>query len=259
MGCEPEATPFPVEIPTASPSTPVPTAQSVGQEQAPPSVKIRYGLAPFALPVRDIEQLQTAADVTLLTDMPSWDDLGTRFDLVAAYGELPSASLSPTPLHMALVINPQLPPLDSSAVVSVIRRALNPAVLVENYPIAGVLRESLETVPRATLRTELANAGWPDGFDVMLAGSDTALQASISEQLNPLGILTKPIRLTDNTWPSAHLTVLLWTTPQERAAWVERVGDESLIVDLLTIPISYWAIDGLNITFTSGGWPLVNS
>jgi hypothetical protein len=46
-----------------------------------------------------------------------------------------------------------------------------------------------------------------------------------------------------------------WTAPETKQAWAARVGDAN-VVDLYTLPISFWAADGLNITFTQGGWPL---
>jgi hypothetical protein len=111
--------------------------------------------------------------------------------------------------------------------------------------------EPHETAPTVTLRTDLANTGWPDGFDVRLA--DSEFPVALDEQLGVLGIGITRVPLADT---NRHMMLVMWTTPEDRTEWVQQAGDESLVIDLFAIPISYWAVEGLNITFTPGGWPI---
>lgn len=252
--CEPKATPFPAEMPTEEPTTPAQIAQPGDPVQI--GATIRYGLAFLGLPVPDIEQIQAASEVTLITDTPNPNDIGTTFDLLAAYGDLPGGTRSPVSTHVSLVLNRQRPPLDAPEIAGIIRRSLNPTQWTANLAIAGVQPEALEIASTAILRTELANSGWPDGFDVVLTAFNSPITSLVAGQLNTLGIGAQPIPLTDAAWTNAQMALVMWATPEDRAVWVERAGDEALVIDLLTIPISYWAVNGLNITFTPGGWPL---
>jgi hypothetical protein len=250
-GCEPEATPFPVDVPALATEAIVETTQAQAPiQEAPqsgvqPAAIVRYAIATFALPARDIEQLQTAANVTFLDEAPNISDLGGNYDIIAAYGELPGANISPVMSHVSLVIHAQVPPMNDPAVVHVIRRALSPVA----DSISGLQPEVMETAPARTLRAELANAGWPDGFDLKL--DDAGFPIMLGEQFGMLGIGVRPTQSND-----VHITVVTWTTPEDRAVFVQQAGDETLVIDLFAVPISYWAVEGLNITFTPSGWPI---
>jgi hypothetical protein len=74
--CEPEATPFPVDIPTPATATPTPGVPA----------PVRYALAPNTLDsVADRSLLEGSAQVTQLSEAVNLDDLGTQFDVIAAY------------------------------------------------------------------------------------------------------------------------------------------------------------------------------
>ena len=53
----------------------------------------------------------------------------------------------------------------------------------------------------------------------------------------------------------AHLLLIAWGTPDERAAWVERAGKDN-VIDLYTLPISYRVLGDLKIDFTADGFPV---
>lgn len=211
---------------------------------------IRYGVA-AALPAADLERLRASGQIEFIAGEVDPADLGSRYDVIMAYGLYPDAAMSPVTAQVMLVVNDQRSPLNDLALVSIIRRALHSPTLVDALDIPGAQSQPAEQSSRAALRTELANAGWPDGFDLMLAHADIPGSAQVAEQLGAIGIYLTPVPLTDTHWENSNLVM---TT--ERAIWVERVG-EANIIDLFTLPISFWTVDGLNIAFTPGGWPVV--
>lgn len=244
--CEPKATPFPVDIPPTPTLTPIPGVPS----------PIRYALAAnTAGYVPDLDLIAASGSVDQLTEAPSSADIGERFDLIAAYGKWTGAAESPIVPRVALVVNPSLPPFDNPAVAAIMQRAINPMAILAAIEIRGAEAAPIETSSPIDLRTELANAGWPDGFDVALAYSPTPGIGAINSQLAAIGVIGQPIPLTNSSWERTHIAMITWTSPEERAAWVERAG-ESNVIDLFTLPISYWAAPDLLITFTPGGWPL---
>src|SRR5262245_16264955 len=80
--CGPEATPYPVDIPSATTSTP----------QTSDTSTIRYALAANTNGlVSDLSLIQASAQIEQLTEAVNPADLGNRYDLVAAYGDLPGS------------------------------------------------------------------------------------------------------------------------------------------------------------------------
>ncbi len=245
--CEPTATPFPVDIPPTPTTTPVPGALPT---------QIRYALAANTAGfVPDLDLIAASGSIEQLTEDPNPADIGERFDLIAAYGKWPGAAESPVLSRVALVINSTLPPFDDPAVINAVRRAVDPAGILATLEIPGAEASPLDTAAAITLRTELANAGWPDGFDAILAYTPIPGIAEITSQLAAVGIIGQPTSLSNSTWEHTHIAIITWTSPEQRAEWVERAGDEN-VIDLFTLPISYWAAPDLSITFTSGGWPI---
>jgi hypothetical protein len=243
--CEPEPTPFPVDIP--------PTPSPTPDVQMP----IRYAFAPnTSEAVSDLDLIAASGSVEHLIEAPNPADIGTRFDVIAAYGKWPDTTESPILTRVALVINSSIVPLDAPAIANVLRRALDPTAILADLDIPGGEIASIETASPITLRTELANAGWPDGFDVIMASESLPGITEITGQLAAISVAAQPVPLSNSVWERTHLAIIAWTTPEERAAWIERAGGESNVIDLFTLPISYWAAPDLSITFTPGGWPL---
>jgi hypothetical protein len=246
VACQPTATPFPVDIPTPATATPTPG----------PPVPLRYGLsADAAGALHDPALLESGAQMIQIEEAPLLSDLGTRFDVIAAYGLYPDFTPSPVQAHLALVINTELPPLDNPALADVLLRSLDPAALASAMTIPGIQPEPRESLPLSILRAELANAGWPDGFDLWLAHQEVVGVIELQAHLRQLNIHTNPVPLQDREI-NAHLTLIIWTIPEQRDELVLRVGDNGHIVDLLTLPISYLAVPGLDITFSPQGWPI---
>jgi hypothetical protein len=249
VACSPQATPFPVN----SVATPTATVSAGVTAPAP----LRYAIAANARDlVADLALIQQAAQIEQLTESFDPNDLGKRYDLVVGYGDLLGGARSPVLLHVFLGFDASQMPTDA---VPVLRRALDTQALVESLNLAGVIAVPLERVPRPRLQTELANAGWPDGFDLSPAVASAPGSAQIQQQLQAIGIEVIFRQLPANFSPDenskAALILGAWKSPEERAGWAQRWGEQN-ILDLYTVPISYVAMPGLKITFTPAGWPL---
>ena len=232
--CGPEATPLPVNLPTLPP--PSPTAGT----PAP----LRYAVAPGVLPYltdQDRGLISASAQLIPLDAAPAPDDLGARYDIIVALGDLPDGTRASSPLQVDLVINASLSPLDNPKLVDILRRAIDPQKIVAalNMPYPGTQTAAAQVDNALTLRADLANAGYPDGFDVTVAAAPGA--DALAQLLDALGIET---RLVTTAGEPTHLAFVSGQTPPTNA------------VPLYTIPISYRAVDGLNITFTPSGFPI---
>ncbi len=252
VSCTPDATPFPVDIPTVNNNTPPPGSQST----------LRYALAANTEgSISDLALIQAAAQVEQLTEPINTDDLGSRYDLVVAYGDIPDGTRSPTVPHIALVINPLIAPLDNTVLRNIVRRSLNPQAIVAALELPGAEAATLESSPSSILRAELANAGWPDGLSLILAYAYTPGVVNVTEQLQLTGIRAQLLALTESELVSAfeedriQAALISWKTPEEREDWVSRFGSDN-VLDLYSVPISYLAVSGLEVEFTPGGWPI---
>ena len=242
--CEPEATPFPVDIPTPATATPTPGAPA----------PVRYALAPNTLDaVADRALLESSAQVTQLSEAVHLDDLGTQFDIIAAYGTYPDATPSPSVVTLSLLINTSLSPLDNPALAGILQRGADPAALIAQLDIPGLQAVPGDVTSQSTLRAELANAGWPDGIDLSLAYENVIAVNALQAYWQALNIHLNAFPLQDLSGQT-HLTLFVWTTPEQRAAFA---GTDSSVIDLLTMPISYWAVPGLQISYSPQGWPIV--
>jgi hypothetical protein len=242
--CQPEATPFPVDIPTPATATPIP-----GNPAA-----LRYALAPNTVgSVADLGLLESRAEVIQFNEPINPDEIGTQFDLIAAYGSYADASPSPIQVTVSIILNTTLAPLDDPVLANVLQRSLDTSALAAFINIPGIQAVPHDSPPTAALRAELANAGWPDGLDFSLAYENVialnALQAlwqALHSQINPFPL--------QNLRGETHLILFAWSTPDQRTAFTEQFS--GVAIDLLTVPISYWAAPGLQIDYSPQGWPL---
>ena len=230
--CEPEATPLPVNLPTLAP--PSPTAGT----PAP----LRYAVAPDALPYltdEDRSLISASAQLIPLDSAPAAADLGTRYEIVVALGDLPDGTRTDSPLQIDLRINSSLPPLDNPTLADILRRAIDPQKIVSSLAFPGIQAVSAAPSDVLSIRTDLANAGYPDGFDLTIAAAPAA--AALAQLLDAVGIET---RVVASVSEPTHLSFVSGQPPPDNA------------LPLYTLPISYRAVDGLNITFTPNGFPI---
>jgi hypothetical protein len=232
--CEPEATPLPVNLPTLSEPT-----SAVTTAEAPPT--LRYAVAANALPYLSAEDqslISASAEIVLLDTPPTADDLGTRYDIVVALGDLPDSTLAPAPLEVSLIINTSLPPLDDAELAHIVYQTVDPQQIALALGVPPEQAGAAPAPSREALRSRLANAGYPDGFDLTLGAFAPGADV-LALLLEAVGIHT---RIPAEAGEPTHLT--LTTVPTTDA------------LTLLTIPLSYRAVDGLTITFTPSGFPV---
>ncbi len=258
--CGPEPTPFPVDIPATPTTAPLVTFTPVAAPVALPDGVIRYALAANTTGfVTDLALLEQSAHVETLTTPVDPADLGRRYDLIAAYGDLPGGIRSPVEQHIVLLINPALAPTDDPAVVNVLRQAVQPRTLLLALNLPGTASAPSDPVPQSVLRAALANAGWPDGFDLKLLHDGTPGAAQLGTLLQTLSIDVHRERTTDAAAAletgRAHLALISLPNDDDRADWETRIGAAN-VMPLYTLPISYLAVEGLTISFTPTGWPL---
>lgn len=230
--CAPEPTPLPVVLPTLPPAAPTPAPDAT---LAP----LRYAVAPDALPFlsdADRAAISASAELIALDAPPDDADFGTRYDLVVSTADFPGASAAPSELQVSLALNAALPPLDNPALADVVRAAVDPQAVAQalNLPSDPPTPPAL-----AALREKLANAGYPDGFDLTLAAQNLPGADAITRMLAAVSVQARPV-----TEPSAaHLT--LTTAPPDVNA-----------MPLYRLALRFRAADGLTITFTPSGFPV---
>ncbi len=251
--CAPPPTPLPVDIPAA------PTAAPAGSP-APPGLRYALGSSAHAAPIADQARAQSL-QIVQLDGTPDPAQLGSGYDIAADYGLFDGAAAAPVLTNVALVVNTALRPLDDPALASIVRDAVVPAVAlaVQNLPGAQPAA-SLPAVPPADLRAQLANAGWPDGFNLAAAAAPVPGTEALLTALRALGIEPRPLQpaaVTESDWAAnrLHLALIVWHAPEARQRWSALAGADN-VIDLYSVPVGYLAAPGLALTFTPDGWPL---
>lgn len=231
--CEPEATPF-VAAPTSTPEAPLATL--------PPP--IRYALdANTRLFLADsaTEALEAAALLSFRPDSGDVSGLGSAYDLIAGFGLWPGRTPSPVRHHLLLALNANLPPLDEPLIRAALTRSLAPDRLNAALNLPGVSVPERVTAPAVAIRSELANLGYPDGFELVLLHDANPAVDAIIAQLSAAGFDAQTrtpddvLRALDNQ--RGHLAFLR-VTEAERDEWLTTFGDAQ-VLSLLILPISY--------------------
>lgn len=236
--CEPEATPLPVILPTLSPAATI--------TPAPNEQPLRYALAPDVanfLSAEDKRLISADALIVPLDVPPTTDALGSEYDILVALSAFPESSEAPTPLRLVLRLNTTLAPLDDPEIAAIVRQAVNPETFASALGFAPE-QTGISPAPEM-LRASLANAGYPDGFDLTLAADFTVGAETIMQNLSALRL---EVRLAA-AGEDAHLRLTSVPNPTESS------GE---IVELLTLPIYYRAVPGLDVKFTPAGFPIIS-
>lgn len=240
--CEAEPTPFPVELPPTPEPTLAPTAIPA----------VRYGLdANTAGFVPDLAEIEARA--VLFTEAMNPADLGARFDLIAAYGSLDGWLHVPQTPTVTLIVNPAAV---SPEVVSIILRGVDPGAVVTGLGIPGAMVVENLSIPPDDLLNELANLGSPDGLGLAMGVTYIPGASMIQAQLAAININTRIVMVSHTEIEQAfannqiQLALISWTDTPPDLFSVENM------INLYRLPISYLAVDGLNISFTRGGFPI---
>jgi hypothetical protein len=250
--CDPPPTPLPAVLPPTATPIPVPTL--------PPPVRYAFTANTVGY-VSSLDQIQKTGLIDRLGDNPTDKGVLAGYDIVVTLGRIDGWAQSPVSPHVALILNTSVAPLDSPLAADAVRRSLDPQALASQFGIAGLEPATLTPLDAITIRTQLANGGFPDGIDLLMRHQALPGVPQFIEQLASSGIRVQEIPAEQTDLISlyddqrAHLFLMAWYTPEEREIWRAHVGDENLI-DLYTLPISYQAAGDLDITFTDDGFPL---
>lgn len=254
--CEAEPTPFPVELP-------VTPTEFVPATEIPP---VRYALAPNTsghIAESDFNLIDRASTTDQLLEGANPDDLGIRYDIVVTYGDQAGWTRSAITPQAILVIDPAVDTLVPQ-LSQIIRQAVDPQATLTALGIPGAVTTGEPVAqPSATIRTQLANLGRPDGLHLIMGHTPVPGTASIIQQLTSANIEIQPLALTTDQIRAAfaegriQLALVTWTTPEQHQQWHDLFGVQNAF-DLYDLPISYRALPELIISFTPGGWPLAS-
>lgn len=242
VGCEAQSTP----IAAISTPTDVPQATNI------PIPELRYGVAGNLA-----EYMDNSSDYPNFEVLDSTSPIDD-FDLVVAYGTYDGWQQSPHSHHISLAVNPNFPPLDNPTLLDLVPQMIDTQALISAIDISGIQETRVQSPDNiGTVRTSLANAGYPDGVQLVLA-TDTTF--ALDEFINLFAIRSIDLRLIDMSDSGfddnqAHLTLFLWVQDNERDVLASQVGDEN-IIDLFTIPISYITPDDIAVDFSENGIPI---
>jgi hypothetical protein len=251
-GCEATATPLPAVLPPTSTPVPIPTL--------PPPVRYAF----TANTVGYVESLDVIEKTGLIDKLgDNTTDMGVLagYDIVVTLGRIEGWAQSPIFPHVALVLNTSLAPLDSPLAADAVRRSIDPTAIASQFGIAGLEPAPLTPLDPITIRTQLANGGFPDGIDLILRHQTFPGVPQFIDQWGASGVRVQEATATRADMADlygqkrAHLFLIGWYTPEERQTWEDRVGAENMI-DLYSLPISYQAASDLDVTFTDDGFPL---
>ncbi|MEO1288523.1 MAG: hypothetical protein AAFV93_12205 [Chloroflexota bacterium] len=240
VGCEAQATPIAnIATPTAT-SAPSPIPVDV----------VLFGIASNIAPY--------VGDLPIDFEIVDGNSALSDYDLVVSYGALDGWQQSPQAHRVSLAINPNLSPLNDLTIRDLIPSVLDSQAIVSNLNINGAQQTTARTtvLSSAEIRTTLANSGYPDGFQMIMAIEQVPAIDTLVVQFSALSLDMRLVPLRDGIIAEnqAHLALFLWADDSERDAWVALVGEEN-IVDLWTMPISYITSGDVAIEFSETGIP----
>jgi len=266
--CEPAPTPFAVVPPTPTPPpeiavvTSTPAPENTAEAAAPAAAGLRYGIAPnMQGSILALAALEATGEIIPLADLES-SALGRDYEMLIAYGALEGWQQSPVIPTVTLLLNVNAPPLNDNAVADLIGRSLNPAQIVDQTGISGFNPAALEALAPLQFRTDMANAGHPDGLALVLGHTFIPGAMTIAQQWAQVNIETRVLARAEAEIAAQfesgdmQLALIAITSPEQRREWTARLGERSVIA-LYTMPISYQVVEGLPITFTPDGLPIV--
>jgi hypothetical protein len=243
--CEPQRAPVSGGIVPPTP-TPTPVLET----------PLRYGLGaslvPFDFASEDIRKIALVDQLTT--------ENAEGYDLLVSLAPQDGWEIAPTPLTLAFVINPTLPPLNNAAIREVVAQSPQASELVNNtmwQPI-GTSRLSI-----ADSRARLLENGFVDGIQLTLAyaiepGIDALepqfIAHSIEIQRLPVTSQLLPTLITNQ---QAHLLWVAYLGAEGQATWAQQVGVEN-IVPLAQVPLYYLAAPTIEVVgYTDSGLPLI--
>jgi len=252
--CQPEATPV------ANVAPPTPTEDIV--ETLPPPIRYVLGANTQGMESlrNEISQVALIIPVAGLTEESL---LGTDYDIIVDYGAVEGWQQSPVVPTISLIINPNLAPLNDDTIANIVRNGVDGVRIVNQTNISGTLPLAVSTIRISSLKTEFANMGHPDGFELRIGVAEVPHAEAILQELSALNIDSNVINgtladiATELTSNRLHLALVKWHSVSEKAIWTTAVGENN-VLDLYQLPISYLASPNLNITYSDSGFPIAS-
>ena len=245
VACEPQRAPVSGGV-TPLPPTPTPVLET----------PLRYGLGaslvPFALDTVDIRQLALVDQLTT--------EIADGYDLLVSFEPQTNWQVAPTPFTLALIINPNLPPLDNADV-----RSLVAASVVSSEVVTNTMWQPVETSNQTIqeIRASLLQNGFPDGIKLTLAYTIEVGVAALEAQFEQRNIEIQVLPVTSDQLPNlferqqAHVLWVAYLGDEGQAQWAETVG-EANIVPVAQVPLYYQAAAGIEVVgYTDAGLPLI--
>lgn len=252
--CQPEATPVANVVP------PTATVDMI-ETLAPP---IHYVLGSTIQNMDSIrDEIAQSALLIPASGLTEESLLGTDYDIIADYGLIDGWQQSPVVPTVSLIINPNLAPLNDDTIANIIRNGVDGVRIVNQTNISGTLPLAISTIRLTSLKTEFANMGYPDGFELQMGVAEIPHHDAIITELNGLNL---DLQITQDTLDNIatqltnnrlHIALIKWNNVSEKAIWTSAVGEMN-VIDLYQLPISYLASPDLNITFSDNGFPIAS-
>ena len=248
--CEPEATPLPA-------FAPVETSEVAAITATP--APVRYALSPEAAAFASaVRAANPDAEIVILDEPPQAGAILAHYDIVAGLGAASGWQQSPVMPTISLALATRRPPLDSPAVAEAVRASLDATALAQASGIAGLEPVSVENANLSAVRQSLANAGWPDGFDLTLGYTVTPGLDAVAAALRGIGLNVTLVELAPETVAPAlkdgriDSALFAWTNT---AGYDAIAAHSDFVIDLYAVPIRYIAVEELQVSFTEDGWP----
>lgn len=241
VGCEQTATPLPVAL--------SPTDATLPTQTIP---RFSYALSPEAASAfAKRDQLLAGFDVVIVD--PQQDD-GSTYDIVVALGTVEGMTPSPIPLTVKLSLKSTLQPLDDPQVADLVQQIFQPGVIAAELGLATGAAPA-QTIEPATIRVQLANAGYPDGLNLNLISTLAPRSERLPDLLHPYGIDLHLTVMNDEDAERNYTSeVFNGAVTGSGSTWIEQ--PDSHLIDLYSIPVSYRAAGAISLSFTPQGFPI---
>ncbi|MEO1442191.1 MAG: hypothetical protein AAFV33_17460 [Chloroflexota bacterium] len=248
--CGPPPTPFAITPISSQEPTLAPDAATAAQPGGalPTREPVRYGVLPNAENHAPLDALRQAnMQITILDETSD----ATQFDVMTGFGVYDGWERTDAAPTVSIVFNTALAPLNNTEILAAVRDAIQIPPVLANIP--GTELHDAPTGEAQAVKTTLANLGYPTGITVYGKADSYpgARDVPGSMAAANITVLAAP-RAT-----APHIQVIGWDAATQREALVSEFGAEN-VVDLYTLPISYYLNGDFLTAFTDDGWVIVS-
>ncbi|MEM6284947.1 MAG: hypothetical protein AAF787_22340 [Chloroflexota bacterium] len=248
--CGPPPTPFAITPISSQEPTLAPEAATAAQlgGALPTREPVRYGVLPNAENHAPLEALRSAnMQITILDETSD----ATQFDVMTGFGVYDGWQRTDAAPTVSLVFNTELAPLDNPDVLAVVRNAIQiPPILAD---IPGTEVRFAPSSDAQAVKTALANLGYPTGITIYGKADSYPGAREVPGGMAAANITV----LAAQRATAPHIQVIGWDDMAQRETLVSAFGAEN-VIDLYTLPISYYLNGDFLTAFTDNGWVIVS-